>query len=422
MIDIRLVREQFDFVKKAVESKNTSIDFDKLKELDNRRRELLQETESLKSVRNKASKEIGALKKQGKSADSVMAEMKEISGKIAELDSKVKAVEEETHEIMMKIPNLPHSSTPFGKSEKDNVEHKVVDDNRRTFTFKPKDHLTLAESLGIMDFKRASKISGSGFPLYVGKGAILERALINFMLDYHISEGFTEVIPPILALPQSMEGTSQLPKLKDDMYHDEKDDLYLIPTAEVTITNIHREEILTAEELPIRYTGYTPCFRREAGSYGKDTRGLLRVHQFNKVEMVKIVPPDNSYDELEDLVSRVEHILTVLKIPYRVLLLCTGDLSFGAAKCYDIETWSYAEDKYLEASSCSNFEDFQSRRMNLRFRRDANSKPEFCHTLNGSGLATSRLMVSILEHYQNEDGSITVPEALRKYTGFDLID
>jgi seryl-tRNA synthetase len=264
-------------------------------------------------------------------------------------------------------------------------------------------------------------MSGSGFPIYMGKGATLERALINYMLNYHIADGYKEIMPPIMALQSAMEGTSQLPKLKDDMYYSERDEMYLVPTGEVTITNIHREEMLSDTELPIYYTGYTPCFRREAGSYGKDNKGIIRTHQFNKVEMVKFVKPETSYDELEDLVKRVERMLGELKIPYRVLELCTGDLSFGAAKCYDIETWSPAEDKYLEASSCSNFEDFQARRMNTRFRPEPKAKPEFIHTLNGSGLATSRLMVSLLEHYQNEDGSITVPEVLRKYTGFDII-
>ncbi|PID26381.1 MAG: serine--tRNA ligase [Candidatus Cloacimonadota bacterium] len=421
MLDIRYIRENVEATKKGVKAKKVDIDIDKLLELDRKRRELLNEVEVMKAKRNKASKMIGQLKREGKDASLAIKETGEIGDNISELDKQVKAVDRDIKYIMMRIPNLPHETTPEGKDENDNVEVRVCG-KKREFGFKPKDHLQLSESLKLMDFKRASKISGSGFPLYTGKGAILERALINFMLDFHNKNGFTEVIPPILALPSSMEGTSQLPKMEEDMYHMEKDDLYLIPTAEVTITNIYRDETLKGSELPICMAGYTPCFRREAGSYGKETRGLLRVHQFNKVEMVKIVNPDNSYDELEDLVKRVETILDMLKIPYRVLALCSGDLSFGAAKCYDIETWSPAEDKYLEASSCSNFEDFQARRMNLRFKREQKSKPEFVHTLNGSGIATSRLMVSILEHYQNEDGSITVPEVLKPYCGFDIID
>ncbi|MBN1968010.1 MAG: serine--tRNA ligase [Candidatus Delongbacteria bacterium] len=421
MLDIKYIRENPEIVKKGMEAKKTSIDIDGLLNLDQKRRDILGVVEELKAQRNKASKMIGILKSKGENADEAIKETGDIGDKITELDNEVKDIDNQIRDILLRMPNMPHETTPFGRNADDNVTTKTSGEIRE-FTFQPVDHLNLAEKLGIMDFKRASKISGSGFPLYMGKGAKLERALINFMLDYHIDNGFTEVIPPIVALPSSMEGTSQLPKMEEDMYYMPKDDLYLIPTAEVTITNIYRDETLKVEDLPRYLVGYTPCFRREAGSYGKDTRGLLRVHQFNKVEMVKFALPENSYNELEDLVRRVEEILTMLKIPYRILSLCSGDLSFGAAKCYDIETWSPAENKYLEASSCSNFEDFQARRMNLRFKRDQKSKPEFIHTLNGSGLATSRLMVSILETYQNEDGSITVPEVLRPYCGFDRID
>ena len=420
MLDIKYIRENPDEVKTRLESKNTVIDIDKLLQLDIDKRKLLGETEELKAERNKATQMIAQLKREKQDATELIEKTREIGDKITVLDGQIRELDVDIRKIMMSMPNLPHVSVPVGKSEKENVTVKEIGE-KRVFSFKPLDHLELSDKLGIMDFKRASRMSGSGFPLYIGKGAQLERALINYMLDFHIKDGFTEIIPPIVALPSAMEGTSQLPKLKDDMYYSERDDLYLIPTGEVTITNIHREEMLDVKDLPINYTGYTPCFRREAGSYGKETKGLLRVHQFNKVEMVKFVKPETSYDELEVLVSRVEGILVKLKVPYRVLELCTGDLSFGAAKCYDIETWSPAEDKYLEASSCSNFEDFQARRMNIRYRPEPKDKPIFIHTLNGSGLATSRLMVSLLEHYQNEDGSITVPEVLRKYTGFDII-
>ena len=421
MLDMKYIRENLELVKKKVLSKKVEIDFDKLMLLDKNRRENLAVVEELKAQRNKASKMIGILKKEKKDVTEAMNETREIGNKISEIDNVIRDINENIRNVMMTIPNLPHDSVPVGKSEDDNETVKTVGE-KKEFSFKVKDHIELTSDLNIMDFKRASKMSGSGFPLYLGKGATLERALISYMLDYHLQRGFTEIMPPILALPSAMEGTSQLPKLAEDMYHAGKDGLYLIPTAEVTITNIHSNEILNEKDLPIYYTGYTPCFRREAGSYGKETKGLLRVHQFNKVEMVKFVKPETSYDELDDLVDRVEGILNELKIPYRVLLLCTGDLSFGAAKCYDIETWSPAEDKYLEASSCSNFVDFQSRRMNMKYRNPETKKTELIHTLNGSGLATSRLMVSILETYQNEDGSITVPEVLRKYTGFDKIE
>ncbi len=420
MLDIKYIRENPDKVKAGIKSKKVEIDIDGLLELDRKRRDILGEVEVLKAERNKATNLIAELKKNKQNADDAVLKSREIGDRIVGYDNDLRDVEKNIKDIMMTIPNLPHESVPLGGGAEDNVEARQGG-IKREFTFTPKDHIQLTEKLGIMDFKRASRMSGSGFPLYVGKGATLERALINFMLEYHIKDGFVEVMPPIVTLPHAMEGTGQLPKLKEDMYYCEKDDLYLIPTAEVTITNMHREEIINGENLPMYYVGYTPCFRREAGSYGKDTKGLLRVHQFNKVEMVKFVKPETSYNELEDMVKRVEGILDALKIHYRILLLCTGDLSFGAAKCYDIETWSPAENKYLEASSCSNFVDFQARRMDLRYRPEPGAKPEFLHTLNGSGLATSRLMVSILEHYQNEDGSITVPEVLRKYTGFDVI-
>jgi len=421
MLDIKMIRENLDAVKKGVTAKGVNINFDELIELDDKRKSLLGEVEQLKAERNKASKMIAVLKKEKKDASSAIEETRVIGDKISVLDKQVKENDENIRNIMLSIPNVPHESVPFGKDETENVSIRSWGE-KREFDFKAKDHLQIAEDLDIIDFKRASKISGSGFPLYKGKGAILERALINYMLDFHSKNGFTEVMPPIMALPVAMEGTSQLPKMEEDMYYMEKDNLYMIPTAEVTITNMYREETLRAEDLPMYFAGYSPCFRREAGSYGKDTRGLLRLHQFNKVEMVKYVKPEDSMSELEDLVVRVETILKELKIPYHVLTLCTGDLSFGCSKCYDVETWAPAEGKYLEVSSCSKFDDFQARRMNLRFKRDSKSRPEFIHTLNGSGIATPRLMVSILETYQNEDGSITIPEVLRRYTGFDKIE
>ncbi len=365
------------------------------------------------------------MKKTGENTDAIMSEMKQVSDEIKKLDDELREVNVKFQTLLQWVPNLPHSTTPVGKSAEDNVEVRSWSPEDFTFEmdFKPLDHVELGKKLGILDFERGAKISGSGFPVYMGKGATLERALINFMLDYHIERhGYKEVFPPFVVNPESMFGTGQLPKMQDDMYHVEKDELYLIPTSEVPITNLHRDEILGEEQLPISYVAYSACFRREAGSYGKESKGFLRVHQFNKVEMVKIVKPETSFDELENIVSDAEDILKELKIPYKILLLCSGDLSFASAKCYDIETWSPAENKWLEASSCSNFEDFQGRRANIKFKRKDAKKPEIAHTLNGSGLATSRLMVSILENYQTPEGKIIVPKVLQKYTGFIVID
>jgi seryl-tRNA synthetase len=365
------------------------------------------------------------MKKAGEDISEVLAEMKDVSDEITELDLKLRNIEDHVNELLMFIPNIPHSSVPVGKTAEDNVEVRQWLPEGFSLEKKEKklDHLELGKKLGILDFERGAKISGSGFPVYIGKGATLERALINFMLDFHVNQhNYLEVFPPFLVNKDSMQGTGQLPKLADDMYYIEKDDLYTIPTAEVPITNLHRNEIIDEIELPKNYVGYTACFRREAGSYGKEAKGFLRVHQFNKVEMVKIVKPEDSYAELEKIVNDAEDILMELKIPYRIMLLCTGDLSFSAAKCYDIETWSPAENKWLEASSCSNYEDFQARRASIKFRRKSTKKPEFAHTLNGSGLATSRLMVSILENYQTPEGNVIVPEVLQKYTDFKLIN
>ncbi len=425
MLDIKFIRENPEIVKQGILNKNEKDTVNEILEADKEKRQLLTKTEELKARRNKVSQEVGRLKKAGENADSIVAEMKQVSEDIKQLDEQLRSVDDKLKELLMWVPNLPHSSVPVGKSEEDNVETKQWLPDGFSFENEEKilDHIQLGKKLNILDFERGAKITGSGFPVYVGKGARLERALINFMLDYHIDKhGYTEIIPPLLVNSDSMRGTGQLPKLKDDMYHCEKDDMYAIPTAEVPITNMHRSEVLSESELPINYTGYTPCFRREAGSYGKDSKGFLRVHQFNKVEMVKFVKPETSYDELNNLVSDVEDILHELQMPYRILELCTGDLSFAAAKCYDIETWSPAEGKWLEASSCSNFENFQARRASIRYKKVDDKKLDFVHTLNGSGLATSRLMVSILENYQTPEGKIIVPKVLQKYTGFTIID
>jgi seryl-tRNA synthetase len=425
MLDLKFIRENPELVKKAIENKNEKNNkVDEIITLDTRRRELILQTDELKSQRNQASSQIPMMKKAGQDASSVLAEMKRVSDQITDLDSQLRNVENELNGILMYIPNMPHSSVPVGKSAAENIEVRQWTPEGFSFehTEKAIDHVELGKKLKILDFDRGAKISGSGFPVYVGKGATLERSLINFMLDYHINNhGYKEIFPPFLVNRASMEGTGQLPKMAEDMYTIEKDDLFPIPTAEVPITNMHRNDILDEKELPVYYVGYSACFRREAGSYGKESKGFLRVHQFNKVEMVKFVKPENSYNELEKLVSDAEDLLKALKVPYRILLLCTGDLSFSAAKCYDIETWSPSENRWLEASSCSNFENFQARRANIRFRNESTKKPEFVHTLNGSGLATSRLMVSILENNQTPDGKIIVPEVLRSYTGFDII-
>jgi len=425
MLDIKLIRENPEKVKQGIENKNEKSRIDEVLALDAKRRELITQVEELKSKRNRASSQIPQMKKAGQDVSVVLAEMKSVSDQITGFDSQLRNLEDELHELLMYIPNLAHDSVPIGKSAEENVEARQwlpqgFSFEKNNYTL---DHIELGKKLKMIDFERGAKISGSGFPLYINKGATLERALINFMLDSHLkNHGYSEVFPPFLVNADSMRATGQLPKMAEDMYLIEKDGLYTIPTAEVPITNIYRDEIINEIDLPIKMVGYSACFRREAGSYGKDSKGFLRVHQFNKVEMVKLVKPSTSYDELESLVNDAEDILKALKIPYRILLLCTGDLSFSAAKCYDIETWSPAEQKWLEASSCSNFEDFQGRRANIRYRNSETKKLEFVHTLNGSGLATSRLMVSLMETYQTEDGKIIVPEVLRKYTGFEIIE
>jgi seryl-tRNA synthetase len=425
MLDLKYIRENPKLVKQGIKNKNETDRIDEVLSLDEKRRNLILQADELKAKRNQVSAEIPKLKKAGQDVTNILNEMKQVSDKITELDSGLRNIENELDDILMFIPNLPHSSVPVGKTAEENIEVRRWQPDGFSFESNKKhlDHIELGKKLKILDFERGAKISGSGFPLYSGKGATLERALLNFMLDYHLQHhNYKEVLPPFLVNKDSMKGTGQIPKMEDDMYFIEKDGLYPIPTAEVPITNIFRNEILIEKDLPVKYVGYSACFRREAGSYGKEYKGFLRVHQFNKVEMVKFVKPETSYDELEALVKDAEDILQALKIPYRIILLCTGDLSFSAAKCYDIETWSPAENKWLEASSCSNFENFQARRANIRYKNEQTKKPEFVHTLNGSGLATSRLMVSLLENYQTPEGKVIVPDVLQEYTGFNVID
>ncbi|OGU83457.1 MAG: serine--tRNA ligase [Stygiobacter sp. RIFOXYC12_FULL_38_8] len=424
MLDVKFIRENPEVVRQGLLNKNAKDIVDEILQLDEQRRGFISKTEELKAKKNQVSAEIPKLKKAGQDTSAIFEEMKKVGDEITQLDSQLKEIEEKIENILRHTPNLAHASVPVGKSAEENVEVRrwLPEGFKFENDFKVLDHVELGKKLSLLDFERGTKISGSGFPLYTGKGATMERALINFMLDTHLqNHGYTEVMPPILVNRDSMKGTGQIPKMEEDMYFIEKDGLYPIPTAEVPITNIHRDEILAEKDLTIKYVGYSPCFRREAGSYGKDSKGFLRVHQFNKVEMVKFAKPDNSYDELEAMTNDAENILKALNVPYRILMLCTGDLSFSAAKCYDIETWSPAENKWLEASSCSNFEAFQARRANIRYRKEETKKPEFVHTLNGSGLATSRLMVSIMENNQTPEGKIIVPKALQKYTGFEVI-
>jgi len=385
-------------------------------------RKQLGEANDLRALRNTVSDEIAQAKRNGIDSNDAIQSMRKVSQQIKELEEKTQASKLELDRHLLSLPNLPHESVPIGTDEKDNPLVREWGEERQT-DFKLKNHLELGEALGLFDFERGAKISGSGFPLYTGKGAKLERALINFMLDIHTEQhGYTEIFPPFVVRPESAITTGQLPKFAEDMYPSEKDDLWLIPTAEVPVTNIHRDEIMTADKLPINYTAYSACFRREAGSYGKDTRGFLRLHQFNKVELVKFVTPENSYSELETLVTHAETVLQSLGLRYRVIELCSGDLSFSAAKCYDIELWAPGEQKWLEVSSCSNFEDFQARRGNIRYRKTSDKKVDFVHTLNGSGVATPRLLVALLETYQNEDGSISIPKSLQPYMNAPALD
>jgi seryl-tRNA synthetase len=417
MLDIKYLRQNMDFIVGKMRERGQEMNMERFIALDARRRDIIQEVEGLRSERNTVSKQIGERKKNGEDATEIIARMGDVSSRIKELDETLKQTDEDLQAILMTIPNLPHVSVVCGKGAEDNPVIRVWGE-KPTFPFTPRPHWEIGEELNILDFTRGAKITGARFTLYRGLGARLERAIINFMLDLHTGEhGYTEVLTPFMVNRESMTGTGQLPKFEEDLFRIDKVDYFLIPTAEVPVTNIHREEILSEKELPICYAAYSPCFRAEAGSYGKDTRGLIRQHQFNKVELVKFTAPEISYEELEKLTLNAEEILKRLKIPYRVVCLCTADLGFSAAKTYDIEAWLPGQDAYREISSCSNFEEFQARRASIRFRREESGKVEFVHTMNGSALAVGRTLVAILENYQQEDGSVTIPEALRPYMG-----
>ncbi len=416
MLDLKFIRENTDRIRDMLKKRGTDVDIDKLEILDRERRELISKVEKLNSEKKKLGKEIGLLKREGKDATEVMAKMKEISNEIDEINENLKKVEEDYFAIVKTIPNMFHKSVPIGEDESANVEVRRWGEPS-CFTFKAKPHWEIGEELDIIDFKRAAKITGSRFAVMKGLGARLERALINFMLDTHIKKGYREVLPPFIVNAKTMYGTGQLPKFEEDLFKLCTDnDYYLIPTAEVPVTNLHSGETLDSNELPLKYCSYTPCFRAEAGSYGKDTKGLIRQHQFNKVELVKFAHPKNSYEELEELTKDAEYILQQLGLPYRVVVLCSGDLGFSAAKTYDIEVWVPSQHTYREISSCSNFEDFQARRAGIKFK-DKDGRKRFVHTLNGSGLAIGRTLLAILENYQNEDGSITIPDVLVPYMG-----
>ena len=417
MLEIKFVRQNLETVQKALAARGQSADLDAFKTCDDERRAILQELEAFRHQRNVVSDQIAEMKKAGDNADSVVAKMREVSSKIKALDKALAGTQETLETILLGMPNIPHPSVPVGKDETDNPVIKTVGDPPG-FDFEPKPHWDIGTALGILDFERAAKITGARFPLYFGAGARLERALINFMLDIHTqTHGYTETLPPFIVNRQSMTHTGQLPKFEEDLFKLVDWEYFLIPTAEVPLTNIHRDEVLDEAQLPIYYTAYTPCFRSEAGSYGKDTRGLIRQHQFNKVELVKFSTPETSYDELELLLDNAETILRKLEIPYQVVELCSGDLGFSAAKTYDIEVWMPAQGVYREISSCSNFENFQARRGNIRFKKKGKKGTELVHTLNGSGLAVGRCVAAILENFQQTDGSVLIPDALQTYMG-----
>lgn len=417
MLDLSFIRENKDRVQDALKIRAPKLDFDAFLKLDTERRQVQAELDAFRSQKNKANEEISILLKEKKDPKEKISSMKSIAQKIDILELKVGDIVSKLSEILLIVPNIPHISVKSGVDSSQNTQYRSWGEPKK-HVFKPREHTEIGEKLGIFDLTAASKISGSGFSLFRGEGAGLVRALLNFMLDTHTREhGYTEIWPPVLVNRQTMTGTGQLPKFEEDMYRLKDDDLFLIPTAEVPVTNIHRDAVLNEEELPIKYTAYTPCFRREAGSYGKDTKGLVRVHQFDKVELVKFSKPEASYDEHEKMLEDAERILQKLEIPYRVMQLCSGDMGFAAAKCYDIEVWASGLGRWLEASSVSNFEDFQARRANIRFKRKASGKSEYVHTLNGSGLALPRVIIAILENNQNPDGSVLVPEVLRGYMG-----
>ncbi|HOI74105.1 MAG TPA: serine--tRNA ligase [Syntrophales bacterium] len=417
MLDIKYLRQNLEHVRIKMLERGQEIDMGRFTALDAKRRDILQEVEVLRSERNAVSKEIGEKKKKKEDATEIIARMGEVSTRIKTLDETLKLTEEELNAFLMVIPNIPHESVEYGTCSEDNPVIRTWGE-KPVYDFTPKPHWDIGEDLKILDFARGAKITGARFTLYRGAGALLERAIINFMLDLHTRQhGYLEILPPFMANRDSMTGTGQLPKFEEDLFHVDKTDYYLIPTAEVPVTNIHRDEILDEKDLPVYYVAYSPCFRAEAGSYGKDTRGLIRQHQFNKVELVKFSRPETSYDELEKLTLNAEEVLKRLKIHYRTVSLCTADLGFSSAKTYDIEAWLPGQEAYREISSCSNFEDFQARRGQMRFRRTDGGRVEFLHTLNGSGLAVGRTVVAVLENYQQADGTVVVPDALRPYMG-----
>jgi len=418
VLDVKLLRNEFEKVERALRDRGASLDLiDNFPVLDTKRRDLIQETEQLKSRRNTVSQEVAKLKRTGGDAEALIVEMREVGDRIKELDDELRELEVQVEELTQAIPNIPSDSVPIGKSEEDNVELRK-NGEVPSFDFEPKPHWEIAQSLGILDFERAAKVTGSRFTFYRGLGARLERALISFMMDLHSDKhGYEEILPPYIVNRDSLIGTGQLPKFEEDLFKISDSDYFLIPTAEVPVTNLHREEILPGEELPKYFVAYSSCFRSEAGSAGRDTRGLIRQHQFNKVELIKLTKPEDSYEELEKMTANAEKVLQLLGLPYRVLTLCTGDMGFTAAKTYDLEVWLPSAGTYREISSCSNVEDFQARRAGIRFRRDTKSKPEFVHTLNGSGLAIGRTFAAIIENFQQADGSVTIPEVLRPYMG-----
>ncbi len=419
MLDLKYVCENIDYVTEKLSHRSGKSPIGEVAPLAEKRVELIKKVETLKATKNAVSKEIAEIKKNKGNADSKIAEMKELGEEIKQYDDELNAVLEKLNELMLAIPNIPDDSVPYGSDSDDNVEVRRFGEPTK-FNFEPKAHWDLGLDLNLFDWERAGKITGARFTVYKNWGAKLERAIMNFMLDTHAQSNYTEVFPPFMVNRDSMIGTGQLPKFEEDMYAVKGTDFYLVPTAEVPVTNLHRGEILDEKQLPIKYCAYTACFRGEAGSAGRDTRGLIRQHQFNKVELVKFAHPDNSFEELEELTNCAEKILQLLKLPYRVVTLCTGDLGFGSAKTYDIEVWMPSYNRYVEISSCSNYVDFQARRANIKFR-DADKKTRFVHTLNGSGLAIGRTTAAVIENFQNEDGSVTVPEVLRKYIGTDII-
>ena len=421
MLDLKFVRDNLSVVEQALKNRNASVDLSEFIALEKKRRELLVEVEGLKGRRNTVSQEVSRLKKEKQDAEALIVEMSGVGDRISALDAEIKTIEGKLSSVLMYIPNVPHASVPVGADEESNPEIRRWGEPRK-FDKEPLAHWDIGEKLGILDFERGGKVSGARFTFYKGLGSRLERSLISFMIDLHTQEhGYTEFFPPFIVNKDSMFGTGQLPKFAEDMFKLEGYDYYLIPTAEVPITNLHRGEILDGKDLPLYYTAYSACFRAEAGAAGRDNRGLIRQHQFNKVEMVKFTKPEESYDELEKLTLNAEKVLQRLELPYRTVLLCTGDMGFSSAKTYDLEVWLPSANRYREISSCSNFEDFQARRAEIKFRREPKAKPEYVHTLNGSGVAIGRTVAAILENYQQEDGSVVVPDALRPYMGVDVI-